>query len=747
MKIQRKIKRHMKSTLATAVLAAMLITTPVFALPQNPTVTVGSGQITIDNGAGGILNIGVGANGVIDWSSFSIASGETVNFNFADTLAVLNRVNGSSMSELSGALNSTGANGSIFLVNPNGVLVGQGAQINASNLVLSTLDVSNDNFMQLVGSWKSDSNHPLTFTKGSQQDVAGAIEIKSGATFKPMGYLGLVGGSITIAPNVTIETSMDSSFVAADKATINFMQHSNGAIEHYDTDSFNSQAANSISIAGNIKSDSINISGHNISFDQANLTTNWLDVVAGNKLEQNNGNILDASADNKITLTDSTITLTDGYSDEAYAVKMAGGQVAMNNSSITIDDQISPDTPKVIIAAANKMQWQDAGIHITDANPNNTIALNNVSISNPNSQDAAGIFVLGGKVDISGSSIIKGGEVFIGAGSQLGLEAAYDEDNDQYWDEYYFANSFKSGFGNTVNLGKDTVLVANGESGILGNAVTNAGTINSHGHYGFNISAFDERSFNDKTNKGYIISSQNNKVINTGKIYADQANFDPGAEREYSVIGISAGIIDNTGGIIQASRHPDAATNPNHWPGSNSTEGAADLLAIGTVQGVDPTDKSIKVVEQKLDLNTNNYKLWVNDDGDILSVDKLPLNGDPTGPTNPTIDEILTGDGSLEKKQEQIIEVVNTINTLPVKEQNSAVVSAISSIQGQTSLSKSEKESLLGSVVNAYEGTAATKTESNNQITANNTSNTNNTDDTATVAFSANESESNIVMD
>lgn len=745
MKIQRKIKRHMKSTLATAVLAAMLITTPVFALPQNPTVTVGSGQITIDNGAGGILNIGVGANGVIDWSSFSIASGETVNFNFADTLAVLNRVNGSSMSELSGALNSTGANGSIFLVNPNGVLVGQGAQINASNLVLSTLDVSNDNFMNVVNTWSGDNDQKLTFAKGSQQGVAAPITIEGG-TFNPanLKYLGLVGGSITIAPGVTIESNMGDGIrlVAADKAVISLYQQQSGTVEH-ETDYIASQLANNIVVKGDITSNSIDMRGGTINIAQSNLKTSDLSLYAAQEFTNNDGgnHHIRATKDNTITLADSTVDMTSPnlYGD-SYYLKAMGGQVKMSDTAVTGGNQVGDAKPQIIITAANTHQQEqnndvDESYTLTiNAKQDNTVVLNNVSFTSANDANDAKIFVLGGKVDIAGSTI-KGEEVFIGAGTKLGVEAAYNEDNDQYWDEYYFTNSFKSELGNTVNLGKDTVVVANGESGIQGNAVTNAGTINSHGHYGFNIRAFDELSVDDKTNKGYIISSHNNKVINTGKIYADQANFDPGAEPEYGVIGISASSIDNTGGSIVASRY------------DNSTEGAADLLAIGTVQGVDPADKSIKVVENKLDLNAFNYKLWVNDDGDILSVEKLPLNGDPNEPTNPAIDEILAGDGSLEKKQEQIIEVVNTINTLPVKEQNSAVVGAISSIQGQTSLSKSEKESLLGSVVNAYEGTAATKTESNNQITANNTSSTNSTDDTATVAFSVNESESNIVMD
>ena len=775
MKLQRKIKRHIARVLAAGMLATTMMITPVFALPNisDANVVVGKEQITITQPDGNTLKIAVGANGVIDWTQFSIDTGKTVDFNFADKLAILNRVTGGTESVINGTLQSSGANGSIFLVNPNGVLIGSGANINAGNLVLSTLNVSNDNFMQLVGSWKTDDEHPLLFTKDSQQTVAGKVEIQSGAKFQPMGYLGLIGGSITIAPGITIETSMDSTFVAADKATINFMQHSNGAIEHYDTASFESQAANRVAISGKITSDSINIQGHTITLDKADLTTNWLSAFAGKKFEQTNDydndrsiTTLTATPDNKITLTDSSITLTDPYSDEEYFVMLLGGQVDMGNSSISIDDQITRDMPKVIIAAANAMQWQFGGrdlddddyafvsIHINDANPNNTIALNNVSITNPNSKDTSGIFVLGGKVDITGSSVLKGGEVFIGAGTKLGVENAYDEEFSQYWDEYYFSDNFKSVVGNTVTLGNGTLLVGNGESAIYGNAITNAGTIQSHGHYGLNISAFDEAVYDYKTDTGYISFSKNNQVINTGTISADQANFAPENEREYGIIGIDASIIDNTGGTIQASRHPDAAKDPNHWPGEDGTTGAADLLAFGTVKDVDPADKSIKVVEKKLDLANYNYKLHINEAGDILSEEKLPINGgpiDPTTPTNPSIDEILNGSDSLEQKQEQIIEVVSTINTLPTSEQAGAVAGAISSIQGQASLSQSEKAALVSSVVNSYEGTAAAKTEANNQITTSTTTSNTGNPNTATTpaapSFASSGDNNNVVIE
>jgi len=55
-----------------------------------------------------------------DWQSFSIGAGNSVNFVQPSASAVaLNRVLGSDVSVIQGALN---ANGQVFLVNPNGVL-------------------------------------------------------------------------------------------------------------------------------------------------------------------------------------------------------------------------------------------------------------------------------------------------------------------------------------------------------------------------------------------------------------------------------------------------------------------------------------------------------------------------------------------------------------------------------------------------------------------------------------------------
>lgn len=88
---------------------------------------------------GDVMNINSGApNNLIKWVDFSIGSGETVAF---DTKNYLNYVTGSARSDILGTL--TGG-GSIYIVNPNGILIGDGATVNVGSLYLSTKNLTAD---------------------------------------------------------------------------------------------------------------------------------------------------------------------------------------------------------------------------------------------------------------------------------------------------------------------------------------------------------------------------------------------------------------------------------------------------------------------------------------------------------------------------------------------------------------------------------------------------------------------------
>jgi filamentous hemagglutinin family protein len=112
-------------------------------LPQGGHYVAGVGTIA---GLGDAITITQpgSTRGVIDWTGFSIGAGNTVTFDNG-TGATLNRMTGGSRSMLSGNLNATG---SVYLINPQGILVGRSGVISTGGrFVASTLDLPNDAFM------------------------------------------------------------------------------------------------------------------------------------------------------------------------------------------------------------------------------------------------------------------------------------------------------------------------------------------------------------------------------------------------------------------------------------------------------------------------------------------------------------------------------------------------------------------------------------------------------------------------
>ena len=98
----------------------------------------------------------------LDWNTFDIAKGETVRFIQQKSDIALNRVIGNKASEIYGSLQ---ADGTVLLLNPHGVLFGQGAQVDVGSLVASTAQVD-DSFMTGFG----DSVEAISLKLGEASD-------------------------------------------------------------------------------------------------------------------------------------------------------------------------------------------------------------------------------------------------------------------------------------------------------------------------------------------------------------------------------------------------------------------------------------------------------------------------------------------------------------------------------------------------------------------------------------------------
>jgi filamentous hemagglutinin family protein len=181
-----------------------------WANPTNPTVVHGTATF---QQAGSILNVTNSHNAIINWGSFSINAGELTRFIQPSALsAVLNRVTGQDPSAILGALES---NGRVFLINPNGIVFGAGAQINVAGLVASTLNLSNDDFLNnrmrfTDGALGGSVVNQGSLTGGSVYLVGKAVRNEGAITTTPGGEVVLAAGnSVELVnpgtPNLRVE--------------------------------------------------------------------------------------------------------------------------------------------------------------------------------------------------------------------------------------------------------------------------------------------------------------------------------------------------------------------------------------------------------------------------------------------------------------------------------------------------------------------------------------------------------------
>ncbi|WJF89011.1 filamentous hemagglutinin N-terminal domain-containing protein [Paraburkholderia bonniea] len=170
---------------------------------------VGTGTIAF--GTGGIAKNGVTTTVtqtsdkmIVNWDNMDVAAKESLKFaQPLETSAVLNRINSANPTSILGSLT---ANGRVFVVNPNGVLIGKGANINVGSFVASSLDMSDADFkadkFRFTGNGTGKVSNAGDITAKELVALIGSGEVRNDAGGQIVGSKGVAmaaGGDVTLS--------------------------------------------------------------------------------------------------------------------------------------------------------------------------------------------------------------------------------------------------------------------------------------------------------------------------------------------------------------------------------------------------------------------------------------------------------------------------------------------------------------------------------------------------------------------
>lgn len=333
----------------------------------------------------------------LDWQSFNIGKDATVVFVQPDGSSVaLNRINDASRSVIDGVLR---ANGSVYLINNNGILFGANARVNVNSLIASTLNIDYERFVKDKSYAKAIAEGLAAFEGGS--DPEAAIELQGGARIRTEsgGTVFIFAPQITTEAGSSIETPDGQTVMAAAQDQV-FLAASldpdlRGMLVEVKTGGTINHAGSVVAERGNISlvASAINQEGRLTATTSVDAN-GTIRLLARDGASVTNFNIATAATEDK---------LAKGvlFADERIATEMSGTQVptASRTGSVTFAEgsvtEVLPDT-----ATADKT----AAYTLTDDRGN--------AIKNKG-QPVSFVEVMGRTIDVEGGASIvsRGGEV------------------------------------------------------------------------------------------------------------------------------------------------------------------------------------------------------------------------------------------------------------------------------------------------------------------------------------------------
>jgi len=273
-------KRTVSGLMLFAYLAQLIVVPAVMANPTGPTVVGGQAAVS-GLGTAHVTIAQASQQAIINWQQFNIAPNEVTRFIQPNVQAIaLNRIFDQNPSQIFGSLQ---ANGTVILLNSNGIMFGPNAQVNVGGLIASSLNLSNANFL---------AGHYLFQGSGIEGPV------------KNMGAIhGAYDGVYLLAPNVEnsgVITSPGGNIVLAAGAKAYLSNRSDGR-------GFLAELINPVGEAVNLKD--LIADGGNITL--AGRVVNQAGLIRADSVREQNGKI-ELLASEAVTLQDGSRTLARG---------------------------------------------------------------------------------------------------------------------------------------------------------------------------------------------------------------------------------------------------------------------------------------------------------------------------------------------------------------------------------------------------------------------------------------------------
>ena len=329
----KKLILSPKNYAKNLVILALCFPPTLLANPSGSQVI--SGQVSIDNSVAGVTKITNSPGAIIHWQDFNIKKDEITQFIQQNSKSsVLNRIVGGNPTEILGQLIS---NGKVFLINPNGVVFGSGSSVDTQGLMVSTLDLSNNDFRNNNFHFIAGSNTGSIRNEGVIHAGADGNILLIAPSIENTGSIKAEGGKITLAAGQEFTlTSLDNPDIqfqiqAPENKALNIgeLLTQGGAVDIF---------ANSITHSGAINADSVSID------KQGNIRLIAKEDVtlgANSKISANNNSDkasnLHIKADNAVFIGDNTsIASTQGKLNiilNADADVKNGGNIQVNTGA------------------------------------------------------------------------------------------------------------------------------------------------------------------------------------------------------------------------------------------------------------------------------------------------------------------------------------------------------------------------------------------------------------------------------